>query len=186
MAGQSPGLGLWNICTDSASRPVLSAHRHGSRAPRGSRDPPEPEAAWGESLNPAAGPSSASSQSLAQRRPHAPGPSCSCPSSTRAFVARAVWRVIGSPRSPSPLGNPAIPADGTLIPWQLVLPQEITVLKVWCLIGFALTEVFPVCQSPRPAPSHFPCSVQTHIHPFCSLQTPVLRLSQQTFFLITT
>ena len=102
------------------------------------------------------------------------------------FFARAIWRVIGSPRSPSPLGNPAIPADGTLIPWQLVLPQEITVLKVWCLIGFALTEVFPVCQSPRPAPSHFLCSAQTHIRPFCSLQTPVLRLSQQAFFLITT
>ena len=130
----------------------------GSRAPRGSRDPPEPEAARGESLNPAAAPSSASSQALAQRRPRAPGPSYSCPSSTRAFVARAIWRVIGSPRSPSPLGNPAIPADGTLIPWQPVLPQEITVLKVWCLIGFALTQVFPVCQSPRPAPSH-PSSV---------------------------
>ena len=153
----------------------------GAQRPGGSCDPPEPEAAWGESLNPAAAPSSASSQMLAQRRPCAPSPSCSCPSSTRAFIARAIWRVTGSPRSPSPLGNPTIPADGTLIPWQLVLPQEVTVLKVWCLIGFALTEVFPVCQSPRPAPSHFLCSAQTHIHPFNSLQTPVLWLSQRPF-----
>ena len=31
-----------------------------------------------------------------------------------------------------------------------------------------------LCQSPRPAPSHFLCSAQTHNHPFNSLQTPVL------------
>lgn len=45
-------------------------------------------------------------------------------------------------RSPSPFGNPATPLDGTWVPWQLALPQEISFLRLMVPLW--------VCYSPCP------------------------------------